>query len=87
MLEYHNIYAKKSLSDTSLANRLPYAIVTKIVEHIDVKRLELNRLIQFLEKIWDSFINIIRRNLNYKFKGRFYRPEYNSNDYPDAAAN
>ena len=62
---------KKHLSADPIACRLPYAVVTKLVELIGWKRFELNNLMRFVGVDETSFVSIFRRSLVVEYKGRF----------------
>lgn len=59
---------KKHVSGDPLAARLPYAILTKQIELIGWKRLELNKLVLFQGVTEDSFDSMFRRSLVTSYK-------------------
>ena len=61
---------KKHLSADPIACRLPYAVVTKLVELIGWKRFELNNLMKFVGVDETSFFSIFRRSLVVEYHGR-----------------
>ena len=62
---------KKLMSADPIAVRLPYAIVTKMVEFKGWKRFEMNQLMNFSEVTEENFDSIMRRSCVGHFKGRF----------------
>ena len=62
---------KKHMSADPIACRLPYAIVTKMVELIGWKRFELNELMKFVGCDETNWWSIMRRSLVIHFQGRF----------------
>ena len=62
---------KKHMSADPIACRLPYAIVTKMVELIGWKRFELNKLVKFVGCDETNWWSIMRRSLVVQFNGRF----------------
>ena len=65
---------KKLLSADPIAVRLPYAIVTKMVELTGWKRFELNMLISFGGVTEANFDSIMRRSCVASLKGKFVSP-------------
>ena len=65
---------KKLLSADPIAVRLPYAIVTKMVELTGWKRFELNMLISFGGVTESNFDSIMRRSCVASLKGKFVSP-------------
>ena len=62
---------KKMQSADPVAVRLPYAILTKLVELTGLKRYEMNNLMTFSGVTEGSFDSIMRRSCVVPFKGRF----------------
>ena len=62
---------KKLMSADPIAVRLPYAIVTKMVELSGWARFELNSLMNFAGVHEASFDSIMRRSCVAEFKGQF----------------
>ena len=63
---------KKHISADPVPARLPYAIVTRLLEITGWKRFETNKVMQFQGVSTDTFNSIWRRSLVIEFKGRFY---------------
>ena len=66
---------KKHVSADPVAARLPYGIVTKMVQLVGWKRMEMNRLIRFQGVTETSSDSILRRAWVCKLKGRFVSPQ------------
>ena len=66
---------KKMLSADPVAVRLPYAILTKLIEFIGWKRFEMNQLMRFAGVTEGSFDSIMRRSCVVEFKARFTTPD------------
>ena len=66
---------KKHASADPVAARLPYGIVTKMVQLVGWKRMEMNRLIRFQGVTETSFHCILRRAWACKLKGRCVSPQ------------
>ena len=64
-------FYKKHISADPVAARLPYGIVTRLVELVGWKRLELNRLVRFSAVTESSLDSIMRRSWVCQFKARF----------------
>ncbi len=62
---------KKHISADPVAARLPYGIITKLVELIGWKRMELNKIIKFVGVTDMSFNSIMRRSWVCCLKGKF----------------
>ena len=62
---------KKHVSADPVAARLPYAIVTRLVELIGWKRLELNKVVRFHGVTEQSLNSILRRSWVCVIKSRF----------------
>ena len=59
------------MSADPIACRLPYAIVTKMVELSGWKRFELNKLMKFVGCDETNWWSIMQRSLVVQFNGRF----------------
>ena len=58
-------------SNDQVPCRLPYAIVTKLVELVGWKRFELNKVMRFHGVTEETFNSILRRSLCMEFKSTF----------------
>lgn len=65
---------KKHVSGDPVAARLPYAIVTRLVELLRWKRLELNALVRFTGVTEGNFDSILRRSWVMVFRATFMDP-------------
>lgn len=63
---------KKHISADPVPSRLPYAIVTRLVELTGWKRFETNRVIHFSGVTEDTFHSIFRRSLVVEYQARFF---------------
>ena len=79
---------KKHMSADPVPCRMPYAIVTKLVELVGWKRFEMNKLMRFTGVSEDSFPSLMRRSLCIELKSVFKDPEIIMREYAgrDAAA-
>ena len=66
---------KKHMSADPVACRMPYAIVTKLVELTGWKRYELNKVMKFQGLSEESFPSLLRRSLCIEFKSTFIDAE------------
>ena len=62
---------KKHISADPIAARLPYSILTRLVELRGWKRLELNKLVRFNGVSADSLESMFRRTLVIIMRARF----------------
>ena len=66
---------KKHMSAEPVAARLPYGILTKLIELCGWKRLELNKLVKFQGVSEASFDSLFRRSQVCVLRGRFLPAE------------
>ena len=76
---------KKVVSADPCAVRMPYAIITRLVEFSGWTRFELNSLVKFLGVTEASFESILRRSWVCALKGRFVSADVVART-PDASA-
>ncbi len=74
---------KKHVSGDPVPARLPYGIVTKLIELPGWKRLELNTLVKFAGVTEANFNSIYRRGWVMQYKARFMDADYLNNSFPD----
>ncbi|CAE7501083.1 unnamed protein product, partial [Symbiodinium necroappetens] len=74
---------KKFLSGEGISGRKPYGLRTRMIECIGWKRLEANRLFQFLNVSKRDFNAILRRSLVFRIKARFEDPAAIAGAYSD----
>ncbi len=77
---------KNHVSADPIPARLPYGIVTKLVELPGWKRLELNSLVKFSGVTDSNFNSILRRGWVMTYKARFMERDYLETSYPNHAA-
>ena len=77
---------KKMQSGDGIAGRKPYGMVTRMLEVVGWKRMELNRMVTFPGITEVSFNSVFRRALVWKAKARFYDRKFLTDNYPDASA-
>ena len=73
-MAFEKIFSKKVISGDPVASRLPYGIITRLIEIIGWKRLELNKLVRFAGVSKASIDSILRRTWVCVFKARFLTP-------------
>ena len=66
---------KKHITAEPIAARLPYGVVTRLVELIGWKRMELNNFIKFHGVQEANFNSLLRRSWVCKLKPRFVHPD------------
>ena len=76
---------KKTMSADGIAGRKPYGMVTRMLELIGWKRIEVNRVMNFSGVTESNFNSIYRRSLVWKPKARFLDGDYLEKHYPDHA--
>jgi hypothetical protein len=76
---------KKTMSGDGVAGRKPYGIMTRMLQIIGWKRIELNRLLRFSSVSESNFPSIMRRSFVWKPKARFLDADYLANHYPGHA--
>lgn len=74
---------KKMMSADGIAGRKPYGLVTRMFELVGWKRLEVNKMMQFLGVSEGTFDSVLRRSLVFDIKCRFFDGEYLATHYPD----
>jgi hypothetical protein len=66
-----------------IAGRKPYGIMTRMLQIIGWKRIELNRLLRFSGVTESNFPSILRRSFVWKPKARLLDPTYLQAHYPE----
>jgi len=71
------------MSGDGIAGRKPYGIVTRMLNIVGMKRIELNRLLRFSNVTESNFPSVLRRSFVWKPQARFLDPLYLANHYPN----
>ena len=74
---------KKFLTGEGISARLPYAIVTKLIEVSGWKRVELNKMFRFFEITEDNVESIVRRFAVIKIAAKFYEKAFLTSVLPN----
>jgi len=74
---------KKTMSADGIAGRKPYGLVTRMLELVGWKRIEVNRMLRFSGVSESNFPSILRRSFVWKPKARFLDGAYLAEHYPE----
>jgi len=77
---------KRHISGDPVSCRLPYAVLTKMIELRGWKRYEMNELLRFTGTSEDSFMSLFRRSLVIIHKARFVSKADLVSMFPDGDA-
>ena len=75
---------KKTMSADGIAGRKPYGYVTRMIELIGWKRMEVNKFMAFKGVTEHTFPSILRRSFWWRPRARFVVRDFLEQSYPDA---
>ena len=75
---------KKTMSADGIAGRRPYGYITRMIELVGWKRMEVNRFMPFKGVSEHNFPSILRRSFVWLAKARFVAACFLADHYPDS---